>query len=53
MRWAYLYIEYKETVYFWELIKIIEKELIILSLIYYEDSIVIKGVLVLLITYFY
>ncbi|CAD8213585.1 unnamed protein product [Paramecium octaurelia] len=53
MRWAYLYVEYKETVYFWELIKIIEKELIILSLIYYEDSIVIKGVLVLLITYFY
>ncbi|CAK68281.1 unnamed protein product (macronuclear) [Paramecium tetraurelia] len=53
MRWAYLYVEYKDTVYFWELVKIIEKELIILSLIYYEDSIVIKGVLVLLITYLY
>ncbi|CAD8208889.1 unnamed protein product [Paramecium pentaurelia] len=53
MRWAYLYIEYKETVYFWELIKIVQKELIILSLIYYEERIVIKGVLVLLITYFY
>ena len=53
MRWAYLYLEYKKDAYFWELIKIVEKELIILSLVYYEDNIVIKGVLVLLITYFY
>ncbi|CAD8126262.1 unnamed protein product [Paramecium sonneborni] len=53
LRWAYLYIEYKKNAYFWELVKIFEKELIILSLIYYEDNIVIKGVLVLLITYFY
>lgn len=51
--WGYLYNEYKKEAYFWELIKIIEKELIILSLVYYEDTIVVKGVLVLFITYVY
>ncbi|CAD8189351.1 unnamed protein product [Paramecium pentaurelia] len=51
--WGYLYNEYKKEAYFWELIKIIQKELIILSLVYYEDTVVVKGVLVLFITYTY
>ncbi|CAD8124667.1 unnamed protein product [Paramecium sonneborni] len=51
--WGYLYNEYKKEAYFWELIKIVEKELIILSLLYYQDSVVAKGVLVLFITYLY
>ncbi|CAD8125739.1 unnamed protein product [Paramecium sonneborni] len=51
--WGYLYHEYKREAYFWELIKILQKELIILSLIYYEDSIAVKGILVLFITYLY
>ncbi|CAD8116384.1 unnamed protein product [Paramecium sonneborni] len=50
---GYLYNEYKKEAYFWELIKIAEKELIILSLLYYQDSGVAKGVLVLFITYLY
>ncbi|CAD8111451.1 unnamed protein product [Paramecium primaurelia] len=53
LHWGYLYHEYKEEAYFWELIKIFQKELIILSLIYYEDSIAVKGILVLFITYLY
>ncbi|CAD8099472.1 unnamed protein product [Paramecium primaurelia] len=52
-RWGYLYNEYKKEAYFWELIKIIQKELIILSLVYYEDTVVMKGILVLFITYVY
>ncbi|CAK68311.1 unnamed protein product (macronuclear) [Paramecium tetraurelia] len=53
LHWGYLYHEYKEEAYFWELIKIVQKELIILSLIYYQDSIAVKGILVLFITYLY
>ncbi|CAD8213634.1 unnamed protein product [Paramecium octaurelia] len=53
LHWGYLYHEYKEETYYWELIKIVQKELIILSLIYYQDSIAVKGILVLFITYLY
>ncbi|CAD8114069.1 unnamed protein product [Paramecium sonneborni] len=53
LHWGYLYNEYKVQAYFWELIKIIQKELIILSLVYYEEAIVLKGVLLLFITYVY
>ncbi|CAD8084363.1 unnamed protein product [Paramecium sonneborni] len=51
--WGFLYNEYKKKAYFWELIKIFEKELIILFLVYYQNNVVLKGVLVLLITYVY
>ncbi|CAD8114528.1 unnamed protein product [Paramecium sonneborni] len=43
---GYLYYEYKPKAYFWEIVKIITKELLILALIYYEDSIIIKGSLI-------
>ncbi|CAD8130763.1 unnamed protein product [Paramecium sonneborni] len=40
---GYLYYEYKLQAYFWEIIKIITKELLILFLVFYEDFIIIKG----------
>ncbi|CAD8096840.1 unnamed protein product [Paramecium sonneborni] len=43
---GFLYYEYKPNAYFWEIVKIITKELFILALIYYEDSIIIKGSLI-------
>ncbi|CAD8112865.1 unnamed protein product [Paramecium sonneborni] len=50
---GYLYYEYKPKAYFWEIIKIVTKELVILFLIFYEDSIIIKGSLIYLILLFY
>ncbi|CAD8134925.1 unnamed protein product [Paramecium pentaurelia] len=43
---GYLYYEYKPQTYFWEIIKIVTKELIIIFLIFYEDSIILKGSLI-------
>ncbi|CAD8115627.1 unnamed protein product [Paramecium sonneborni] len=50
---GYLYYEYKPKAYFWEIIKIVTKELVILFLIFYEDSIIIKGSLIYFILLFY
>ncbi|CAD8117448.1 unnamed protein product [Paramecium sonneborni] len=46
--WGYLYSEYKLYAYYWETIKIVQKELIIIVLAYYEDYIPIKASLVFL-----
>jgi hypothetical protein len=35
LHWGYLYNEYKKDAYFWEIVKIVEKELIIIFLTYY------------------
>ncbi|CAD8200138.1 unnamed protein product [Paramecium octaurelia] len=43
--WGYLYNEYKEIAYYWEIIKIIQKELIIIVLTFYQDQIIVKAVL--------
>ncbi|CAD8147103.1 unnamed protein product [Paramecium octaurelia] len=50
---GYLYYEYKPNAYFWEIIKIVDKELLILVLIYYEDSIILKGSLIYFILFSY
>ncbi|CAD8084407.1 unnamed protein product [Paramecium sonneborni] len=51
--WGYLYNEYKSYAYYWETIKILQKELIIIVLAYYEDHIPIKASLVFLILFGY
>jgi hypothetical protein len=53
LKWGYLYNEYKKTAYFWEIIKIVVKELIIIFVTYYSDTIVLKGILILGIVYLY
>jgi len=41
-KWGYLYIEYRKDSFYWEVIKIFEKEFIIIFFIYYEDIITVK-----------
>ncbi|CAD8161621.1 unnamed protein product [Paramecium pentaurelia] len=53
MNWGFLYNEYKKSGYFWEIIKLIEKELIIIILAFYETSIIIKAILIYIIIYIY
>ncbi|KAM3127333.1 hypothetical protein pb186bvf_020559 [Paramecium bursaria] len=51
--WGYLYNEYRKEVFFWETIKIIQKDFIIIGLAYYEDYIPIKAALVFVILFLY
>ncbi|CAD8173414.1 unnamed protein product [Paramecium pentaurelia] len=53
LHWGYLYNEYTKTAYFWEIIKIIEKQSIIIFLTYYDDNIIIKATILLLIILMY
>ncbi|CAD8116010.1 unnamed protein product [Paramecium sonneborni] len=53
LQFGYLYNEYTGSAYFWEVIKIAQKELIIIFLAYFEDFIVIKATIILLITGLY
>lgn len=52
-KWGFFYHEYNEKSYLWEFVKIFEKELVIISLTYYENQIVIKGLIVFLIIFIY
>ncbi|CAD8214829.1 unnamed protein product [Paramecium octaurelia] len=53
LQWGYLYNEYTKSAYFWEVIKIAQKELMIIFLTYYDDRIIIKATIILLITGLY
>lgn len=50
---GYFYNEYTKEGYLWEFVKIFQKELIIIFLIFYEDRIVVKGLVVFLIVFIY
>ncbi|CAD8146912.1 unnamed protein product [Paramecium pentaurelia] len=52
-RWGFFYHEYTNQAYLWEFVKIFEKELVIISLTYYENKIVIKGLIIFLIVFLY
>ena len=51
--YGYLYNEYNHVVYYWEIIKICQKELIIIFLTFYEDIIIIKGTIIFIIVFCY
>ncbi|CAD8203150.1 unnamed protein product [Paramecium octaurelia] len=51
--WGFLYNEYKINAYYWETIKLIQKQTIIIALNYYEDQVSIKASLILLIVFLY
>lgn len=53
LHWGYLYLEYTKKAYFWEIIKILEKEAIIIFLTYYSDNIIIKATIMLIIISIY
>lgn len=50
---GYFYNEYTKEGYLWEFVKIFEKELIIIFLTFYEDRVVVKGLIIFLIVFFY
>ncbi|CAD8060588.1 unnamed protein product [Paramecium sonneborni] len=52
-RWGFFYHEYTNQAYLWEFVKIFEKELVIISLTYYENKIVIKGLIIFLLVFIY
>ncbi|CAD8110877.1 unnamed protein product [Paramecium sonneborni] len=49
LQWGYLYNEYTKTAYFWEVIKIAQKELMIIFLTYYDDKLILKATIISLI----
>ncbi|KAM3129816.1 hypothetical protein pb186bvf_018110 [Paramecium bursaria] len=51
--YGYLYNEYSKVAYYWELVKICQKELIIIFLTFYEDIIIIKGTIIFIIIFSY
>lgn len=51
--WGYLYNEYRIHAYFWETLKIMQKEIIIIVLAYYDDHVPIKASLVFLVLFGY
>ena len=53
MVWGYMYNEYLDNAYFWEIIKICQREIIILFLIFYQDQVVFKSALVFLLVILY
>jgi len=52
-RLGFFYNEYERHAYFWEFAKIFEKEVIIISLTYYQDEVIIKGLLIFLAIFIY
>ncbi|EAR96614.2 transmembrane protein, putative (macronuclear) [Tetrahymena thermophila SB210] len=48
LKYGFLYIEYKNQAFYWEFVKMVEKITIILSLNFYSQMIIIKGILVFL-----
>ncbi|CAD8210964.1 unnamed protein product [Paramecium octaurelia] len=51
--WGYLYNEYSQKAYFWEIVKILEKGFMIVFLTFYEDLIIIKAAMIFIITFLY
>lgn len=46
---GYIYNEYIDAAYYWEIVKLIIKDLIIIALTYYQDLIVMKAILIFLV----
>ncbi|KAM3135852.1 hypothetical protein pb186bvf_012105 [Paramecium bursaria] len=51
--WGYLFNEYRKQTYYWEIVKIMQKELIIIFLTFYQDLIVIKAALIFIVIFLY
>ncbi|CAD8203708.1 unnamed protein product [Paramecium pentaurelia] len=49
LQWGYLYNDYTKHAYFWEVIKILQKQLMIIFLTYYDDNVIIKATIISLI----
>lgn len=52
-KYGMLYNDYNSNYYFWELIRIYMKNIIIIFLIYYSEVILVKGIFAFLTIYLY
>ncbi|CAD8050685.1 unnamed protein product [Paramecium primaurelia] len=52
-KYGYFYNEYTQHAYLWEFVKIFEKQFVLMALTYYEDTVIIKGLMVFLIVFIY
>lgn len=52
---GFLYSEYEESRYYWELVKVAQKSLMMITLSIYEEELLLKGVIIIIIlqTYSY
>ncbi|EAS07146.2 transmembrane protein, putative (macronuclear) [Tetrahymena thermophila SB210] len=53
LKYGFLYQEYKESAYYWEFVKIIQKTVIIIVLNFYSQALIVKGSLVYIVILFY
>lgn len=53
MKLGYFYKEYSLESYLWEFVKIFQKEFMVIILVYYEEFVIIKGLLIVLILFLY
>lgn len=53
MTLGYFYKEYSLNSYLWEFVKIFEKEFMVIVLVYYEEVVPVKGLLIVLILFLY
>ncbi|CAD8067727.1 unnamed protein product [Paramecium sonneborni] len=52
-KYGYFYNEYTQHAYLWEFVKIFEKQFVLMALTYYEDTVIIKGLMVFIIVFIY
>ncbi|CAK69550.1 unnamed protein product (macronuclear) [Paramecium tetraurelia] len=52
-QWGYLYLEYQPKAYYWEIIRIVNRELIMIAITFYQDNIVIKCTLLFIVQFTY
>ncbi|CAD8069965.1 unnamed protein product [Paramecium sonneborni] len=53
MTLGYFYREYSKDSYLWEFVKIFQKEFFVIILVYYEEYVIIKGLLIVLVLFIY
>lgn len=50
---GFFYNEYSQSTYYWEFIKLFQKELLFMFLTFYQDYVVVKGTIATAILFFY
>ncbi|KAM3138145.1 hypothetical protein pb186bvf_009818 [Paramecium bursaria] len=51
--WGFLYDEYRRSRYYWEFVKIFQRTLLVILMVYFQEDIIIKGIFGFLVVYLY
>ncbi|CAD8060673.1 unnamed protein product [Paramecium primaurelia] len=51
--YGFFYLEYQLNSYLWEFVKLFQKEFMVIILVYYEDQVTVKGLLLVVIMFLY